>query len=243
MTLQPGQWSICGGGSFRIIPSRSPGDGAPVAVFIAGAGGLYKGQLPAFAKAPLPLWAVVIDLPGNAKVRTPPWLVPLLRHLRAITTPSRNAILMIGFSRGGAWLIDCALQAADCIDAAIACAGYPWTKCEWTNENEARTLMQVRIPLLLIHYDRDEFCNAGRNPKWFAQFELAMAAPPGNVYGQRQQCFVSVMVSGVHNDARDTWNTLDFASLSDAAPQQFWRSIWEAIERKTVAASASERER
>ena len=131
--LQPGTWFI---GTelvpqeFDIIPSRNPGDGAPVVVFIAGSGGLYKNELPFFSKAPLPCWAVVLAPPGKRRVRTPSWLYSLLGQLRAITKPSKNSILLVGFSRGAAWIVDCVMNSADYVDAAIMFAPYPWTKCK-----------------------------------------------------------------------------------------------------------------
>ena len=69
-----------------------------------------------------------------------------------------------------------------------------------------------------------------------------MAAAPGDAYGQRNECFVSVMVGGNHDVAHTTWMTLDFAAPSDAAAQRFWSSLWDAFASKIAAASASEGE-
>ena len=78
---------------------------------------------------------------------------------------------------------------------------------------------------------------------WYAQFAIAMAAPAGEGYGPREGTFVSVMVSGVHDDARKTFATLDFEKLSDAAPQKFWCSLWEDIASRMAAASAAAEEK
>merc|ERR1712018_469263 len=126
---------------------------------------------------PRPSWAVMLAPAGKNNVRTPTYLGELLKYLRTVAARFKNRIMLIGFSRGAAWILDCALTVAAYVDAAVAFAPYPWTKCQWENESEARVLMQVRVPLLLVHYDRDEFCNAANYPKWFANFAIGMAAP------------------------------------------------------------------
>ena len=186
--LQAGRWYISGGpsGGGQEFPIYAPSNndaGAPVVVNIAGAGGAGT---PEFNKTPRPSWAVMIAQGGNHKVRTPAYLRELLRYLRTVTARSNNKILLFGFSRGGAWIVDCALSYAEYFDTAIACAPYPWTKGTWENDQEARVLMQVRIPLLLVHYDRDESCNAQKYPKWYANFAIGMVAEVGEAFGQRQ---------------------------------------------------------
>ena len=74
----------------------------------------------------------------------------VLAWLRSITQQRQNTIVLVGFSRGAAWIIDLMQTQAANIDAAVAFAGYPWTCDTWQNQNEARNLMQVRRPLLLV---------------------------------------------------------------------------------------------
>ena len=89
--------------------------------------------------------------------------------------------------------------------------------------------MQVQMPLLLVHYAQDDFCNALRYPRWFERFEIAMNLVAGDGFGQRQEGFTSVTVQGSHEDAHLTWLTFQFSTLTDEAPQTFWNEIWQAF--------------
>ena len=149
--------------------------------------------------------------------------------LRSITQQTKNKIMLVGFSRGAAWIIDLVQTQAANIDAAVAFAGYPWTKDPIENEREARILMQVRIPLLLVHFDRDEFCNASYYGRWYAQFAVAMTVPTGEGFGQRQGQFVSVVCEGDHDTALHTFMSMDFRKLSDGVCLVFWENLWKAI--------------
>ena len=124
----------------------------------------------------------------------------------------------MGNSRGAAWAIDVAMQQASLVDALVAIAGYPWTKCKDTNPNEAGELMQVQIPVLLVHFDRDDCCNAEKFPNWYEQ--LADPAVP------RSASFVSAMCAGTHNHGYKLLLGVHFAALSDPAPSRFWGDLW-----------------
>ena len=89
--------------------------------------------------------------------------------------------------------------------------------------------MQVRIPLLLVHFNRDEFCSPLKYGRWFLQFAIAMQAPPGEEFGQRWKGFVSVNCAGSHTTAYDTFMSMDFTMLSDGACSKFWVELWLAI--------------
>ena len=124
---------------------------APVVVYISGAGGLWKNEIPHYQKTPRPSWAVVFNVQGNSKVRTPDYMCSVLAWLRrSITQQRQNKIILVGFSRGAAWIIDLMQTQAANIDAAVAFAGYPWISDAWEDEHEARNLLQVRRPLLLV---------------------------------------------------------------------------------------------
>ena len=231
--LQPGLWFICGddgsGHSFNIYPPTTADLRAPVVVYIPGAGGLWDDKALNYQNTPVPSWAVVWNVPGTHRVRTPSYMPSFLEWLRKLTKQTQNKIIVVGFSRGAAWIIDLVQTQAENIDAAVAFAGYPWTKDKWENERESRRLMQVRIPLLLVHFDCDEVCNSTKYDKWYAQFEIAMQAPPGEAFGQRWQGFLSIMCKGVHDVGRTIFESMDFAKASDGGVFVFWKYVWEAI--------------
>ena len=200
-----------------------------VVVYISGAGGLSTHIAPNYQNTPVPSWAVVWNVAGKYKIRTPSYMSTFLLWLRKLTQHTHNKIILVGFSRGAAWIIDLVQTQAANIDAAVAFAGYPWTKEPWENEREARRLMQVRIPLLLVHFDCDDLCSSTRFPKWYAQFEIGMHAPPGAEFGQRWQGFVSIMCRGVHDTGYKIFMSMDFASASDGGVPAWWNSLWEAL--------------
>ena len=230
--LHPGNWFISGdsgsGHAFDIYAPTTPNImSAPVVVYIAGAGG--KGAIPNYKNTPVPSWAVVFDVHVIGGGSTPTYLACFLVWLRSITQQTQNKIILVGFSRGAAWIIDLVQTQAANIDAAVALAGYPWTKDIWDNEREARRVMQVRIPVLLAHFDRDEFCHPTRYGRWFLQLAVAMQAPPGKEFGQRWKGFVSVVCKGNRETAYDIFWSMDFAQLSDGACLKFWDELWSAI--------------
>ena len=149
-----------------------------------------------------------------------------MKILRGWTSEHQNTVFVVGFSRGAAWVVDLALEEAGLFDAAIALAPYPWTRQSTDNVSEARQLMQVRAPVLLVHMANDEFCNAAMYPQWFAQFALAMESPVGNVYGQRLPTFVSCVVSGNHNTAHTMFVGLTLETTNHPQVVEWWRALW-----------------
>ena len=231
--LEAGLWFICGDGgsghAFNIYPPTTADLRALVVVYIPGAGGLWNNMAPNYQKTPVPSWAVVWNVPGNYKVRTPLYMSSFLVWLRKLTQHTQNKIILVGFSRGAAWIIDLVQTQAANIDAAVAFAGYPWAKEPWENERESRRLMQVRRPLLLVHFDCDEVSNSTKFAKWYAQFEIAMQAPSGEAFGQRWHGFLSIMCRGLHDVGNGIFMSMDFATASDGGVLVWWNCLWEAL--------------
>ena len=196
-----------------------------VLVMLPGAGGASKQSEVPLGKAPQPVWEVLLNVAGKNKVRTPSFLAALMQLLRDCTAEHRNPIFVVGFSRGAAWVVDLALEHAALFDAAIALAPYPWTRQPSDNTHEARQLMQVSVPLLLVHFAEDQFCNAVVYSHWFAQFSVAMESPPGDAYGQRKRTFGSFMVPGNHHRAWKAFQGLTFEELSPDICA-WWRGLW-----------------
>ena len=55
---------------------------------------------------------------------------------------------------------------ADSADAFIAHAPYPFTKCAWENEKEAKLLMQVDKPIVFAAFEDDALCGLEKFPRW-----------------------------------------------------------------------------
>ena len=81
------------------------------------------------------------------------------------------------------------------------------------------------MPVLLVHFAEDEFCNAAMYGHWFAQFSVAMESPPGDAYGQRQKTFGSFMVPGNHHKAYKVFQGLTFEELSPPI-RDWWRGLF-----------------
>ena len=231
--LEAGMWYINGqdgvGACFELKAPENGDSGAPIVVYIPGAGGLDKKLSSQMRITPLPSWSVIFSVAGNYRVRTPDYLIQALAFLRRVTASARNFIVICGMSRGGAWILDILKENVDKCDAAIALAPYPWTKDPWNNEVEAKQLMQVGIPLLLVHFNRDEFCNSLKFPQWYGCLALGMSTAPGPQFGQRALSVVSVVCDGSHVVSDAVFYSLAFEKLSDAAPYTFWQQLWEAI--------------
>ena len=59
----------------------------------------------------------------------------------------------------------------------------------------------------MVHLAADEFCNASVYPRWYAEFELAIAVQDTD----RTTGSMSYMVPGNHGDAGSLWWNWDFA--------------------------------
>jgi hypothetical protein len=234
--LQKGKWYINGKDGGMGFEMKAPLDGdmlAPIVVYIPGAGVLNQKMGSETFNTPSPSWSVILNVPGIHSFRTPDCLIEALAFLRRVTEISRNYIVVIGFSRGAAWVLDICKEDVDKCDVAIALAPYPWTKCAFQNAAEAKILMMVQVPLLLVHFHVDEFCNAVFYPTWYATFALGMVMNPDDTavasYGLRSKTFVSVVCQGKHAQANALFYSLDFQDLSEESPHVFWQSIWKAF--------------
>ena len=209
---------------FHIYADEGVRHDSKVLVILPGAGGFTKRTHYPVGKAPKPCWTVVLDVEGKFKKRTPTYLEALLRYLKGVININSDVVI-IGFSRGAAWVVDVALENADLFDAAIALAPYPWTKQPTDNMHEARMLMQVQKPIMLLHFVSDEHCNAMKYPEWYSQFALAMEAEPGSSFGLRQPGFLSYMLEGRHIKGYDMLVSLDFHA-ANPCPDEWWRNMW-----------------
>ena len=118
-----------------LAPSVPAGPTTPVLALLPGAGGYNKDAGLPLSCAPVPCWHAVFNIEGKAKARTPRCTPVLLRHLRCVC--ARQKIILVGFSRVGAWVIDRAQEHSEFFDAAISLAGYPWTLEPFTSRHEA----------------------------------------------------------------------------------------------------------
>jgi hypothetical protein len=239
--LQKGTWYINGKDGGMGFEMKAPLDGdmlAPIVVYIPGAGVLNQKMGNQTYNTPSPSWSVILNVPGIHRFRTPDCHIEALAFLRRVTETSRNYIVVIGFSRGAAWVVDICKEDVDKCDAAIALAPYPWTKCAFQNAAEAKTLMSVQAPLLLVHFHVDEFCNAVFYPTWYATFALGMVTNPDDTavtsYGQRSKTFVSAVCQGKHAQANALFYSLDFQDLSEEGPHVFWQSMWKAFSNRRL---------
>ena len=214
------------GQPFSVTTNGHPGPKSPLILFLPGAGGEPEKTLP-LGKSPRPCWEVVLNLGGNHKVRTPTCLIELVRIMRRWADRVQSSVVVVAFSRGAAWALDLCCEHGSLLDFVLCLAPYPWCKDNDSHVSEARQLMQVQKPIiLLLHYASDEFCSALLFPRWHAQFQLAMEVESGSSYGQRVSTFCSVIVPGNHNDGHKVFKSLDFDSVPDDRIGGIWRLFW-----------------
>ncbi len=107
----------------------------------------------------------------------------------------------MGWSRGAAWALQIAMDNADLIDGVGCFAGYPSSRDISIQQGEARTVMQLNIPVVVCQFIWDSMCSPLQYPYWYAQFELACNTAPGTQLGLRRPWFIFLNITGDHNDA------------------------------------------
>ena len=230
--LRAGTWHIVGddgsGHDFE-IRTMTEDPRAPIVVWLPPMGGFGKDHTLPTDKLPRPAWSVIFDVGGGWEKRVPRFVFAALAWLRGLTSDTKNNILLLGNSKGGMWACDIVMTDARLCDAVVALGSYPTTTNDEEGGREAKELMQVRIPMLLVHFDMDNVCNALKYPSWYGAQRLAMVAPAGSEFGQRRPTFYSIMCKGAHKRGGKILWSLRFEILEDAAPNQFWQQLWAAI--------------
>jgi dienelactone hydrolase len=133
-------------------------------------------------------------------------------------------VIVIGFSRGGAWGLDLVLNHAADLDAAALIAAYPHTKNTEVNFEESRQLMRVNRPILLIHYTGDFWVSPENYPGWFAGFHMHET----RVTQTFQPGFSSIGVPGEHDLGLQLQLNLDFGTLDSPEAAHWWSCICSA---------------
>jgi hypothetical protein len=243
--LEQGHWYINGADGGHEFELRAPATNdllAPIVVYIPGAGGLAHKKILQTHKTPIPSWSMIFNPQGTNRVKTPDYLIKALEFLRRVTEKSKKWTVVFGFSRGGAWVIDICQDHVLLCDVAIALAGYPWTKCTWANEREAKKLVSVQIPLLLLHFDLDEFCSPAYYKMWYEQFQIGMAMealprhmdPADNIGRRFESSFMSFVCEGMHVAGENLFYSLEFGQLSDQRPSIWWQKLWQALAKSRI---------
>ena len=197
-----------------------------------------------FDRAPKPAWYIACDIGGRgkhlgktangAKRKLPNVVVDLLRMVKswARSGASRTGVMrktfVLGYSRGAAWGCQLMARFSAYFDGAVLLAPYPSTRCDWDGISEARDMLQAPLPLMLLSFLSDCWCNAARYDAWFTQLELAMATDAGDDPRQRRESFLHVNAHGNHDSAKRIFEKLNFDSIDNGSVEGFWRALFEA---------------
>jgi hypothetical protein len=225
------------GMAFEIHMDQNVETNASVFFVLPGAGVEIKTLRDMCGKAPAPSWWVLCDVgdKGNklganaiaAKRRMPVFVPELLGKVKQWAGTARK-VIVIGFSRGGAWGLDLVLKHHADLDAAVLIAAYPHTKNPEANFDESRQLMLVDRPVLLIHYTEDYWTNNITYPGWFAGFYHVMhkvIVTHSFQTGFRHALFSSISVPGEHDLGLQLQRSLDFGTLNSLEAAHWWHCI------------------
>ena len=211
----------------------------PLVLLVSGAGGFdtktkkrhgehEAGSLDLPFNCPKPCWYAYMQVEGKHKTAVPPALIQFIKDLHALCSHNKNSIVAWGFSRGGRWLEEIVLESSVYLDVAIIIAGYPQTKGGEQNASVAKELIAVNSTIVcMVHFAADACCNASKYPRWYAEFELAMAEPEGGTG------FMSYMVPGTHDDGHELWCNWNFAKVSSELVDWF-EMMWPQLDRNRL---------
>ena len=149
----------------------------------------------------------------------------------ANSLPPRRSVAIFCFSRGAAWGLQICNMHGSLIDYAWIFAGFPSTKDQWTAKTEAITTMQAEIPIVMVQFVTDFWCNKNNYPTWYAALESGMSALPSNEPGHRRSHFWFFNLPGDHDTAQHFWHKRIIKDLSvppelGVISQTFWTK-WE----------------
>jgi hypothetical protein len=216
------------------------GDQSPVFVILPGCGLCLDTLRKLYGKAPVEAWWIACNCgdrdtaaKGRAFTRKlSPCVVQVLEWLKQQQqqggTMALRKIFIICFSRGARWGIHLCLQHAKLFDGAVILAGYPETKGVDQQEQEAKALMQVPMPILMLHGLDDPLCGPAKYVRWHLSFELAMKMQVARQYGSRLESFASFTVKGDHDVIQALFENLGFQELSNPQIDGFWRAMLSA---------------
>ena len=110
--------------------------------------------------------------------------------------------------------IDLCIQHAMLFDGAVCLGAYAATKDKSQQEHEAWAVMQVNIPIMMVHGLDDIFCRPQYKP-WHLRLEVAMQNPHGDEYGMRAATFANFVLPGDHDVMERLFYDLAFDDLAD----------------------------
>ena len=87
-------------------------------------------------------------------------------------------------------------------------------------------MMQAPLPLMMLSFVDDSWCNAATYGQWFAQLEVAMATATGSDPRQRKPTFLHVVLSGNHDRAQTLFESLASEEVEDGRVLGFWRALF-----------------
>ena len=240
---------------FIIHADESVRADSPVLVLLPGSGDAIEHLTKCFGRAPVPAWYIACDIGGRGDIgkrarahnRKMPTVVPhLLELLKTWVGNEQKAsvgsgqaasacrkrfcrkIFLVGYSRGASWGLILLQDHADLLNGAVLLAPYPETKEQWANEQRAYQIMNVPVPIMMIHFVDDDFCNAAKYPTWFATLAQGMDAFARGTWGFRIQSFYSTHLPGTHHRGKDIMGLLSFDNLEDFHIQGWWLALMSA---------------
>ena len=88
-------------------------------------------------------------------------------------------------------------------------------------DTEAREVLDAKVPLIIVQFHADDFCNAVKYPNWYGQIIAAVQAR------RAEPSFFCLNLPGDHNCAEELathswWETY-------GPPPQFLDSFWTAV--------------
>ena len=89
-------------------------------------------------------------------------------------------------------------------------------------DSEAREVLEAKVPLIIVQFQRDYFCNPTQYPQWYAKILEAIEAR------RAESGFFFMHLSGDHDDAEKLATHPEFHKLWPDL-KAFWPGFWKAV--------------
>ena len=89
-------------------------------------------------------------------------------------------------------------------------------------DTEAREVMEAKVPLMIVQFQQDVFCNPGAYPHWYGQILSGVEG------GRAERSFFFLNLPGNHDDCEELatksqWNKYGLPL------QLLWRGFWAGV--------------
>ena len=89
-------------------------------------------------------------------------------------------------------------------------------------DTEAREVMEAKVPLIIVQFQQDYFCNAPKYPHWYGQIIKAVEAR------RAEKGFFFLNLEGNHDCAEKLATHSQWEDYGDDL-RNVWQSFWTAV--------------